>query len=262
MDPHGNSWEFMGPVRGLDQRQFAIDSTVIMIDGRHYLVYSAQSLDQIEHKESEPDQQLFIAPLFDPVTVASTPVMICRPDRPFERYRDRGFVEGPQWLESPDSFWQGIAYSCSANWTKESKINTLRFLGGSPLEPRSWQKSDVPLLQSGTHGPYGPGLGCFLNFKDSTVAFFHTTDNENDGASGRKCKMQRVRWTAGGPCMDQVVGPVTRDVALFTKAMNGFSAGVGTHAGQSSDLFVPMDVAQALVEEGSAAPRNTFLNIL
>jgi hypothetical protein len=62
--------------------------------------------------------------------------------------------------------------------------------------------------------------------------------------------------------MDQVVGPVTRDVSLFTKAMNGFSAGVGTHAGQSSDLFVPMDVAQALDEEGSAAPRNTFLNIL
>lgn len=264
MEPTAGSWEFMGPVKGLDSFPYAIDSTVIIIDGRHYLVFSAQAFEGPEKKDSDPDQQLFIALLSDAVTTASAPVVLCRPDCAFERSGNRGAVEAPQWLESPDSRWRGLVYSCGASWTKDYKMNTLRFLGGNPLDPKSWQKSDVLLLQSATRGPYGPGHGCFLNFNDSTIAFFHAMEHENDGPAGAKCRMQRVRWTADGPCMDGVVGPVMRNMDLFTTLGTGVKDDVSNHAVQTGNSYVPMDVAQAIAGAAGtrATPPNTWPNYL
>jgi GH43 family beta-xylosidase len=254
MDPTAGSWELLGPVKGLHSFEYTIDSTVIIVDGKHYLVFSAQSFDEPEEQGAEPDQQLFIALLSDALTPASTPVVICRPDRAFERSGNHGSVEAPHWLESPDFRWRGLVYSCSASWTKEYKMNTLRFLGGNPLNPESWQKSDIPLLQSAAQGPYGPGHGCFLNLHDSTIAFFHATDHENDGPNKAKCRMQRVRWTADGPCMDGVIGPALRNVDLFTKLGTGVKDDVEEYALRPSNFFVPMDLAQAMVGPAGTQP--------
>jgi GH43 family beta-xylosidase len=262
MEPTAGSWEFMGPVKGLEAFPYAIDSTVIIIDGKHYLVFSAQAFEEPEIKGTDPDQQLFIALLSNAVTTASAPVVLCRPDHAFERSGNHGSVEAPQWLESPDSRWRGLAYSCSTSWTKEYKMNTLRFLGGNPLNPQSWQKSEIPLLQSAAHGPYGPGHGSFLNFNDSTIAFFHATDIDGEGPNGAKCRMQRVRWTADGPCMDGVVGPVMRNMELFMKIGTGVKDDVGEHAVQTGDIFVPMDLVHAMAGPSGQAAPNTWSNYL
>ncbi|KAK5133211.1 hypothetical protein LTR08_008046 [Meristemomyces frigidus] len=225
-NPHQGPWEFLGPIKGMDQRQWAIDGTVFEIDGTLYFCYSGWP--EVTHSENKWEdrneglQQLFIIKLEDPVTSASSPVMIGHPSNTWERLGEHGAAinEGPQWLESPSGHWQGLGYSCSASWTKDYKMATLRYLGGDPLQPWSWQKADKPLLQNRDDGlgPFGPGHGCFLHADGETVALFHATDRDTDGNQNRRCRMQRVRWTLNGPDMGGYVGAQTTDVNLFLES--------------------------------------------
>ncbi|TKA33398.1 hypothetical protein B0A54_14095 [Friedmanniomyces endolithicus] len=222
-DPHQGPWELLGPIDGMDQRQWAIDGTVFNIDGVLYFSYSGWP--RKEHRSNgwedsdELVQQLFILRLSDPTTADSDAVMISHPTEPWEQLGERGAAinEGPQWLESPSGEWRGLVYSCSGSWTKHYKMATLEYLGGDPLDPRAWRKSETPLLQNREDGigPYGPGHGCFLHAGGETVALFHATDRDTDGNQNRRCRMQRVRWTASGPDMGGYVGAQTSDVEVF-----------------------------------------------
>lgn len=236
-DPHAGPWEFLGPIVGMDQRQWAIDGTVMELDGRLYFVYSGWPVppERPWDDYNEATQLLFIIRLSTPTQADSDPVVISRPDQPWERMGHVGINEGPQYLTSPDGWtWRGIVYSCSASWTKEYKMATLRYVGGDPLNPASWLKSKVPLLQNDSshrEGPFGPGHGNFLHFKESgqTFALFHATDKDDDGFKGRKCRMQKVEWTPEGPHMGGCVGKATRDVDRFMgRKIDEESGGGGT----------------------------------
>jgi GH43 family beta-xylosidase len=164
--PHAGPWELLGPVQGMDQRQWSIDSTVFEIDGTLYLCYSGwprREENQSGWEEcDERIQQLFIYRLQDPITVDSGPVMISHPSEPWERLGEYPAInEGPQWLVSPSGHWRGLVFSCSASWTKHYKMATLKYCGGDPLKPNSWLKSTKPLLQNRLDGlgPYGQRYG-------------------------------------------------------------------------------------------------------
>ncbi|KAK1812610.1 hypothetical protein LTR12_013031 [Friedmanniomyces endolithicus] len=185
----------------MDQRQWAIDGTVFNIDGVLYFSYSGWPRKE-HHSNGWEDsdelvQQLFILRLSDPTTADSDAIMISHPTESWEQLGERGAAinEGPQWLESPSGDWRG----------------------GDPLDPQVWRKSEKPLLQNREDGvgPYGPGHGCFLHAGGETVALFHATDRDTDGNQNRRCRMQRVRWTASGPDMGLFVGAQTSDVEAF-----------------------------------------------
>ncbi|KAF2718118.1 glycoside hydrolase family 43 protein [Polychaeton citri CBS 116435] len=234
-DPHKGPWELLGPIKGMDQRQWAIDGTVFEIDGTLYFCYSGwpRKADGTWEDRNESTQQLFIMRLKDPVTADSEPVCIVRAVEPWERSGDRAIVEGPQWLVHPDGQrWSGLAYSCGASWTKDYKMATIKYLAGhDPLSAFAWHKSFRPLLQNREDGkgPYGPGHGCFLNAGGETVALFHATDRETDGNQNRRCRMQRVRWLREGPDMGGCVGAVT-DVEGFLREGPAVDDGEGEEA--------------------------------
>ncbi|KAJ9618945.1 hypothetical protein H2203_008761 [Taxawa tesnikishii (nom. ined.)] len=173
-DPTQGRWEFLGPIRGMDMRQWAIDGTVMHLQGEIYFIYSGWPLEKLDDV-SELIQQLYIFRMADPVTAASPPVRICKPEERWEFTADHGINEGP-------------------HWTKEYKMNTLRFLDGDPLNPSSWQKGTKPLMKNGPHndGPWGPGHGSFMHIGNEIVGIYHATDGPGDGWENRKARMQRV----------------------------------------------------------------------
>lgn len=229
-DPHTGPWELLGPIKGMDQGQWAIDGTVCDIDGSLYFVYSGwprREEDQSEwEQQSEKVQQLFILKLSDPATATGDAKLISQPTEVWERLPGTHVAinEGPQWLQAPSGQWRGLVYSCSASWTKHYKMATLQYVGNDPMSSSSWRKGDRPLLQNRPDGkgPYGPGHGCFLHAGGETVALFHATDRDTDGNQNRRCRMQRLVWTNSGPYMGGHVGEVSdvKSFLLFNKQQN------------------------------------------
>jgi GH43 family beta-xylosidase len=200
LDPTSSfTWEFLGPIRGLPTTQWAIDGTVIPLNNKNYFVYSGWPIN--DHSASELRQELYIAELSSPTTAASQAFAISEPTEPWEITDNHGINEGPQFLASPDGKWVGLAYSCAGSWTQDYKMNTLKYLGGDPLNRASWRKSRTPLLQKARGGPYGPGHGSFINEGGQTTAIFHATDRDNEGWDGRKARAKYVQWTDQGPKM-------------------------------------------------------------
>ncbi|RYO79303.1 hypothetical protein DL766_003548 [Monosporascus sp. MC13-8B] len=203
-DPCRGSWESLGRVGGTPADQWAIDGTVFALDGSLYFAYSGWPLDH-SAAGSELVQELFIARMKSPTSVDGPPASISRPDQEWEITRDangaHGVNEGPQFLAAPDGSWKGLAYSCAGSWTPQYKMATLQYVGGDPMDPRSWRKSSGPLIaaKAAGDGVWGPGHGSFLSFGDEVVAVFHATDRPTHGWADRRARVQRVLFTSEGP---------------------------------------------------------------
>jgi GH43 family beta-xylosidase len=199
-DPSSSfQWEFLGPIRGMPMTQWAIDGTFFSLNGRSYFVYSGWPMN--DPSLSDSIQELYIIEMNGPTTAVSAPFLISQPLAPWEKSDRSSINEGPQFLSSPDGSWVGLVYSCAGSWTQDYKMNTLRYIGGDPLNRASWHKSDTPLLEKKHGGPFGPGHGSFISENNQTLAIFHATDRDNEGWENRKARVQKVDWTAEGPKM-------------------------------------------------------------
>ncbi|KAI1147189.1 glycoside hydrolase family 43 protein [Nemania diffusa] len=270
-DPVLGQWEFLGRIYDMPD-QWAIDGTVFELKGQLYLAYSGWPLESPSPKNGScatqnggnntigahtntttpttttttapaaataaPGmvQHLFLMRLDHPSTAGSRPVAIGVPQQAWETTHDaagaHAINEGPQWLAAPDGRWRGLVYSCAGSWTPEYKMATLRYRGGEPLDPASWEKGHAPLLQTvkppplpqpqqqqqqqqqhrlgggrGRGGLFGPGHGSFLDVGGGhVVAVYHATDGPDDGWDHRRARVQRVAFTERGPYMGKSFG--------------------------------------------------------
>ena len=131
----------------------------------------------------------------------------------------------------------GLVYSCAGSWTHEYKMNVLYWTGGHPLDPRSWAKSNRPLLQASRDDspPYGPGHGNFVLVNGpggpEVWGVFHATDAKT-GWEGRKARVMRVGWGHGGPYMGSgECGRCCGDIQHFVQGCPGGQCGGKGHAG-------------------------------
>lgn len=188
-DPMG-PYTYKARLFDLQNDVWAIDGSVLELDGSLYFVYSAFDSGL---------QSLFIAPMSNPWTISRERALISQPEYPWER--QGGFVnEGPVALHHDDDLF--LVYSASSCNTPDYKLGMLTYTGGDPLSADSWVKSAEPVFQrADDNGVYAPGHNGFFKSPDGTEDWivYHANDAVDYGCDGRRStRVQKINWNDDG----------------------------------------------------------------
>lgn len=180
---------------GMDS--FCLDATTFYHKNQCYYLWAQK------HPEIRGNSNLYIAPMKNPVELASAPVMLTKPELEWEI---RGFWvnEGPGVLQHGNRIF--ITYSASA--TDENYAVGLLWADNDSdlLNPQSWNKSKKPVFQTCyEHGVFGPGHNSFTKSEDDStdILIYHArTYTEIVGDPlwdpNRHTYMKEVTWTEDG----------------------------------------------------------------
>jgi len=181
---------------------WAIDPDVFTgADGHLYVVWSGWA------SASNTTQNLYIAPLSDPLRLSGARVLIAQPTEPWET-RTAPIEEGPVGYVRHGVTY--ITYSASASWTADYAVGLLTNAGGSLLSASAWVKSGPILDHHST--AYGPGSVVFTRSPDGTEAWmlYHGIDSPSCTPSYtcRDIRLQLFTWNAdGSPLLGYPVNP-------------------------------------------------------
>jgi len=171
--------------------RWAIDGTVLqMADEKLYFIWSGW--DGTENVA----QNLYIAPMSDPLTVSGERVCISRPEHDWEKDGRPLVNEGPQVLRNGDKLF--IIYSASGSWADHYCLGQLTWTGGNVLDPKSWAKKPTPVF-SGTDKVISPGHASFVKSRDGKEDWtvYHTAKHPGAGWN-RQVQAQRFTWNSDG----------------------------------------------------------------
>lgn len=205
-DPMGE-YEFLGALQGDKLPDlWAIGPHIAELNGVRYYFFTGRD-------EANTEQYLYAAKMASPTQLATTPVIICKPDYEWEM---RGsseslpkVVEGATPLVAPDGTIH-IIYSASGSWCDEYCLGkmTLR-AGGNVLDPADWCKAPEPVLtkyideETPANSVYGPGHAAFtqvINDAGETEDWivYHGQLGSGSGWSGRSILAQPFEWDENG----------------------------------------------------------------
>ena len=183
-------FELVGKVAAPTDR-WAIDGTVLVMPGeRLYFIWSGW-----EGTENVA-QNLYIAPMSDPLTISGERVQISRPEYDWE-LRGRPLInEGPEALRHGTNVF--IIYSASGSWSDDYCLGQLSWTGGDVLKPESWVKKKSAVF-SRTAEVFGPGHCSFVKSPDETEDWimFHSARKSGSGWN-RQVSVQKFVWKPNG----------------------------------------------------------------
>ncbi len=183
-------YEFKGKISDKSDK-WAIDGTVMEYAGGLYFIWSGWEGDE------DVRQDLYIAPMSDPLTISGERVCISKPEYDWEKVGNPLVNEGPQILRSPagDVF---IIYSASGSWSDSYCLGQLRLIGADPLKAESWVKKDKPVF-AGTDKVFSPGHASFTRSQDGKEDWivYHTARAKGSGWR-RDCNIKRFGWSETG----------------------------------------------------------------
>ena len=188
-----------GPYRWRGQVEtggWSIDATVLPGPaGNAYLLWSGWET------AAKGPQNLYIAPLHDPATLAGPRVCLARPDQPWEG-RVAAILEGPAvWRRNGRT---GIVYAASASWTVHACLGMLVHQGGDLLDPAAWVKTG-PVFRR-TPQTWGLGHCSLVDQGDHGLIFYHAKTRRTRGWRDRNIRAQPFAWGADGlPCFGEPV---------------------------------------------------------
>ena len=173
--------------------KWAIDLTVDRIGGQLYAVWSGWA--QNSTTTDRVPQNLYIAPMSDPLTISGNRVQISAPTADWERGTELDLEEGPEILQHGAQTL--IIYSTRESWLPAYRLGQLRLTSATadPLSGASWTKSG-PVFQ-GAPDVYGVGHASFTVSPDSTESWivYHSKVSSSPGWD-RNVRMQRFTWNA------------------------------------------------------------------
>jgi len=169
---------------------WAIDGTVLMVnDQSMFFIWSGWP------GERDGQQNLYIAPMKDPVTLGRDRSLICTPDKAWERMA-MPICEGPQVLQRHGKIF--IVYSASASWTPDYCLGLLINRTSDLLNPAAWEKQG-PVLQKTEH-VWGVGHCSFVQSPCQTEDWilYHSKSEKAHGWEDRDVHAKRFTWTMDG----------------------------------------------------------------
>lgn len=213
-DPLEGEWVLKGKIADATDR-WAIDATVFERGSRLYMVWSGWE------GAVNGAQNLYIAEMLNPWTIAGARVRISTPELPWEKIGDLkpakpseanfgadpanpihvDVNEGPEVLQHDGRIF--LVYSAGGCWTDYYSLGMLTAPAGSDLlDPASWKKSPAPVFwMSPEAHAYGTGHNSFFQSPDGTEDWilYHANPESGQGCGGRRSpRAQRFTWGADG----------------------------------------------------------------
>jgi Predicted beta-xylosidase len=229
-DPMG-SYTFKGQVTD-DSNKWAIDGLAMELDGKLYFVWSGWEGD------INVQQNTYIAPMSDPLTISGPRVLLSEPDLEWEK------AGGPPYINEGHSILHHngqvhIVYSGAGSWTPFYALGMLSLKeGADPLVASNWTKAQEPILKMDEEaGVYGPGHNSFVSSPDGTEQWivYHATTAPTDGWGNRKARAQKLEWDEAGSL--QIGKPLSLDTAIEVPAGTGVFKAAAPSADVSFDLI-------------------------
>ncbi len=180
---------------------WSIDATVLPgLGGRCFLLWSGWE------GAAKGAQNLYIAPLADPVTLAGPRMLLTRPTEPWEQLGG-AICEGPAVLQRGKVTC--VVYSASASWTVHSCLGMLVNETGDYLNPAAWKK--VGPVFSRTPQVWGVGHASLVVQGESGFIFYHAKMRRARGWRDRNIRAQPFAWNEQGlPSFGEPVSLVSR----------------------------------------------------
>jgi GH43 family beta-xylosidase len=171
--------------------RWAIDGTILeATNGSLYFIWSGWPGTQ------DGLQNLYIAPMSDPLTISGPRVLLATPDQPWESWIE----EGPEVLQRDGLVF--VVYAANLSWTDNECLGMLVNRDGNYLNPSSWTKSSSPVFATtvSTNGAvYGPGHCSFTRSLDATQDWIVYHAAKYSGAGwNRNIRMQPFSWSING----------------------------------------------------------------
>ena len=195
----------------LDTQGWAIDGTILaQPDGRLFFVWSGWPSNR------NGRQNIYIAPMSDPVTISDKRVLLAKPTEDWERV-GMPICEGPQVLQRDGRTF--LVYSASGSWTPDYCLGLLVSKSGDFLNPADWEKRG-PVF-SKTEYVWGLGHCSFVKSPCQTEDWilYHSKSSKAHGWNDRDVHAKKFTWTADGlpnfgtplPRTSTVLPPLTVD---------------------------------------------------
>jgi len=164
--------------------RWAIDLTVLEHEGRLYALWSGRE------GEAKFPQNLYIAAMADPCTIAGRRSCISTPEHDWEM-SVAAVNEAPEILRNWRQGKLFVAYSADASWTRAYKMGLLEWRGGDVTDPASWDKHARPFFRGGGHG-------CFLETARGRYVVYHRKLTADPGWADRVIDWAPYRWDPAG----------------------------------------------------------------
>ncbi len=205
-DPMKGTWEMKGKVTDATD-QWAIDGSVFEHRGAWYMLWSGWDK---AHPKREV-QELYIARLSNPWTIASERVKISSPTLTWERNWNNTTAgkpsrpvyvnEGPQILKRGSTLF--LIYSASGCWTNDYALGMMMTADTSDLlDAASWTKWPEPIFrQSASNKVYGTGHNSFFKSPDGCEDWilYHANAEPDQGCGGKRSpRAQKITWREDG----------------------------------------------------------------
>lgn len=194
-DPFMGKWEEKGQI-DTGYSSFALDGTSFLHNEEQYYLWAQQDYQIKGHSN------IYIARMKNPWTLETPPVMLTKPELPWEI---KGFWvnEGPAVLQRNGKIF--ITYSGSSTGVDYCMGLLSANSKDDLLSRTSWTKAKEPVFQSNhSNGQYGPGHNSFTTSKEGdTILVYHArnyTQIEGDPLfdPNRHARAQKIKWDAHG----------------------------------------------------------------